>query len=237
MRSLRRLARLPMKSLYRRRFPRLASLWRLVHFLDAVARLSCETVPCHCYSTRTKSCASLSCRSNFVVPGRLLPTSWPTSSRAACLRFQAHHPSAKARIIRLVESGAFADATLALIELELPQWKLRRLICDDGEWHCAFSKQLALRRARRDGRSHPRNSAIGDPERVRRSAASQPHCGTKAGRGPCPAGPTHTGSCRLLRQFRLIGCSSERQSDQGRGAIFNSSEPACSSCDPPSRLS
>jgi hypothetical protein len=62
----------------------------------------------------------------------------------ACLRFQAHHPSAKARLIRLVESGAFTDATLALVELELPQWKLRRLVHDDGGWHCAFSKQLAL---------------------------------------------------------------------------------------------
>jgi hypothetical protein len=61
-----------------------------------------------------------------------------------CLRFRAHHPSAKARIIRLVESGAFADAALTLLELELPQWKLRRLAYDDGEWHCALSKQLAL---------------------------------------------------------------------------------------------
>jgi hypothetical protein len=28
-----------------------------------------------------------------------------------------------------------------LIELELPQWTLRRLICDDGEWLCLLSKQ------------------------------------------------------------------------------------------------
>lgn len=62
----------------------------------------------------------------------------------ACLHFQAHHPGAKARIIRLLESDAFADAALALLELELPQWKLRRLVYDDGEWHCALSKRLAL---------------------------------------------------------------------------------------------
>jgi hypothetical protein len=26
----------------------------------------------------------------------------------------------------------------------LPQWKLRRLICEDGKWHCSFSKQLGV---------------------------------------------------------------------------------------------
>jgi hypothetical protein len=59
-------------------------------------------------------------------------------------RLQAQHPTAKARITRLIEFGAFADATLALLELELPQWKLRRLVHEDGEWHCALSRQLAL---------------------------------------------------------------------------------------------
>jgi hypothetical protein len=28
-----------------------------------------------------------------------------------------------------------------VIECELPQWALRRLACDDGEWHCALSRQ------------------------------------------------------------------------------------------------
>jgi hypothetical protein len=44
----------------------------------------------------------------------------------------------------LIESGAFADATLALLELELPQWKLRRLIYEEGEWHCSLSKHIGL---------------------------------------------------------------------------------------------
>jgi hypothetical protein len=61
-----------------------------------------------------------------------------------CLRFQAHRAAMKARVIRLIESEAFADATLALLELELPQWKLRRLLYEDGEWHCVISKQLVL---------------------------------------------------------------------------------------------
>ena len=62
----------------------------------------------------------------------------------ACPRLQSQHRSAKARVIRLIESGAFADATLALLELELPQWRLRRLIREDDEWHCSISKQLGL---------------------------------------------------------------------------------------------
>ena len=58
----------------------------------------------------------------------------------ACLRLQVQHPTAKARVARLIELGAFADATFAVLELELPQWKLRRLIYEDGEWHCSLSK-------------------------------------------------------------------------------------------------
>jgi hypothetical protein len=48
------------------------------------------------------------------------------------------------RIERLIESGAWTDAALALLELELPQWQLRRLAYDDGEWHCALSRQREL---------------------------------------------------------------------------------------------
>jgi hypothetical protein len=45
-----------------------------------------------------------------------------------------------ARIDRLIRSGARIDAALALIELELPQWQLRRIAYDGGEWHCALSR-------------------------------------------------------------------------------------------------
>jgi hypothetical protein len=61
-----------------------------------------------------------------------------------CPRLQVQHPAARARVARLIESGAFADATLAVLELELPQWKLRRLIYEEGEWHCSLSKHLGL---------------------------------------------------------------------------------------------
>ena len=48
------------------------------------------------------------------------------------------------RIERLIDSGAWTDAALALLELELPQWQLRRLAYDEGEWHCALSWQREL---------------------------------------------------------------------------------------------
>ncbi|MEP6836872.1 MAG: hypothetical protein ABJA75_02375, partial [Bradyrhizobium sp.] len=31
-----------------------------------------------------------------------------------------------------------------LLELELPQWQVRRLAYDEGEWHCALSRQREL---------------------------------------------------------------------------------------------
>lgn len=62
----------------------------------------------------------------------------------ACPRLQAQQRTAAATIIGLVGVGASVDAALALLALELPQWKLRRLIYDDGEWHCALSKYVGL---------------------------------------------------------------------------------------------
>jgi|SRR5262245_3201236 len=45
---------------------------------------------------------------------------------------------------RLIESGAVAEAAFALLELELPGWKLRRLVHEDGEWTCSLSKHRGL---------------------------------------------------------------------------------------------
>jgi hypothetical protein len=47
-------------------------------------------------------------------------------------------------IERLIQSGAWTDSVLALIDLELPQWHVRRLVYDEGEWHCALSRQREL---------------------------------------------------------------------------------------------
>jgi hypothetical protein len=63
----------------------------------------------------------------------------------ACRRFPSLGRCEKSvRLERLLESGAWTDAALALIELELPQWQLRRIAYDEGEWHCALSRQREL---------------------------------------------------------------------------------------------
>jgi len=62
-----------------------------------------------------------------------------------CRRFLSRGPSEKAaRVERLIQTGAWTDAALALIDLELPQWKVRRLVYDEGEWHCALSREREL---------------------------------------------------------------------------------------------
>ena len=63
----------------------------------------------------------------------------------ACIRLPVLTRAGNAaRIDQLIEAGAWSDAALALIELELPAWKLRRLVYEDGEWFCSLSKQPNL---------------------------------------------------------------------------------------------
>jgi hypothetical protein len=59
----------------------------------------------------------------------------------ACIRFAAYGNATKALFNQLVAHGAWIDAVLLLLQFELPQWKLKRILYDDGEWHCFLSKQ------------------------------------------------------------------------------------------------
>jgi hypothetical protein len=64
---------------------------------------------------------------------------------SVCARFSLlRNTERAARAEQMIRSGAWTDATLALLALELPQWQLRRLIYDDGEWHCALSSQREM---------------------------------------------------------------------------------------------
>jgi hypothetical protein len=64
---------------------------------------------------------------------------------SACRRFPSLGQSGKtARVEQLIASGAWIDAALALIDLELPFWQVRRLAYDEGEWHCALSREREL---------------------------------------------------------------------------------------------
>jgi hypothetical protein len=63
----------------------------------------------------------------------------------ACRRFPSMGQTDKtARIERLITSQAWTDAALALIDLELPLWQVRRIAYDEGEWYCALSREREL---------------------------------------------------------------------------------------------
>jgi hypothetical protein len=62
-----------------------------------------------------------------------------------CRRFPSMGQTEKtARIERLIGSEAWTDVTLALIDLELPLWQVRRIAYDEGEWYCALSREREL---------------------------------------------------------------------------------------------
>jgi hypothetical protein len=48
------------------------------------------------------------------------------------------------RLEQLIQSAAWTDAALALLALELPQWRLRQIVYDAGEWQCTLSHQREL---------------------------------------------------------------------------------------------
>jgi hypothetical protein len=54
-------------------------------------------------------------------------------------RVRKHHEGAVQSTRRAWRLGT--DAVLLLLQFELPQWKLKRILYDDGEWHCFLSKQ------------------------------------------------------------------------------------------------
>ena len=63
----------------------------------------------------------------------------------ACRRIPSLGPSERTtRLLRLIDAEAWADAALALLELELPLWQVRRIAYDEGEWYCALSREREL---------------------------------------------------------------------------------------------
>ena len=56
-------------------------------------------------------------------------------------------PLRRAQLVHLrtlIATGATVEAALVLVELELPQWRLRRIVYDNSDWHCALSRQREL---------------------------------------------------------------------------------------------
>jgi hypothetical protein len=62
-----------------------------------------------------------------------------------CRRVRWQSNAAKTlRLKQLIDARAWTDAALALIELELPLWHVRRVTYDAGDWYCALSRQCEL---------------------------------------------------------------------------------------------
>ncbi len=63
----------------------------------------------------------------------------------ACRRFPPQGQTAKtARIEALIDACAWTEVALALIDLELPLWQVRRIAYDEGKWYCALSREREL---------------------------------------------------------------------------------------------
>ena len=80
---------------------------------------------------------------------RLAPALTPDLVREmaaeVCTRLPTLAKAGKAgHIDRLITAGAWSDVALALIEIELPAWKLCRLVHEDDEWFCSLSRNLNL---------------------------------------------------------------------------------------------
>ena len=96
-----------------------------------------------------------------------------------CIRLPNLRKDETARIARLIAAGAWIDAALVLIACELPHWQLRRLACDDGEWHCALSRDPRMPEALDDtADGHHENASLAILEAFlearRRSPALEP---------------------------------------------------------------
>ena len=60
---------------------------------------------------------------------------------SACARLPMLKKSGPvARFERLIDASAWSEAALALVELEIPAWKVRRLVCEGGEWLSSLSR-------------------------------------------------------------------------------------------------
>ncbi len=125
----------------------------------------------------------------------------------ACTRLPAVNAT---RVDQLIEVGAWTDAALALIELELPVWKLRRLIYEEGAWFCSLSRGLNLPVELDDTADASHEVLPLWPSSVRslkRGAGLALYATQFAGSAPSPA---DIRLCNLLRQIQLSSCKDNR---------------------------
>jgi hypothetical protein len=61
-----------------------------------------------------------------------------------CARLSLRQAGRTTEIDGMIEAAAWTDAAVALINIELPTWSIRRLVCEDGEWLCSLSRHPYL---------------------------------------------------------------------------------------------
>ena len=58
-----------------------------------------------------------------------------------CAAFSLQGTTARQdRLRRQIHAGAWTDAAVFLVALELPEWHIRRIEWDDGEWFCSMTR-------------------------------------------------------------------------------------------------
>lgn len=93
----------------------------------------------------SENCASLALIEKLRAADDMTPELMAEILDVTCRRAPFQGRSTKLmRLKQLGEAHAWTDAALALIELELPLWHIRRIAYDAGEWHCALSRQREL---------------------------------------------------------------------------------------------
>jgi hypothetical protein len=130
-----------MKSLYRCHALHLASIWPFAHLDAAVARSGCGQSRCAMLNAPRHNARAVALEQRLRSAPALTPELMSEVIAQACTRLLALQSAAKTKFHCLIDSGAWTDAALALLELELPQWRVRRLVWEDGEWFCSLSDQ------------------------------------------------------------------------------------------------
>ena len=117
-----------MKSLCRRHFFRLVSLWHFAHFMGGghTFRPKLRVVSCCSIRNPSRTLEAQLRRAQALTPELISDV-----TAEACVCFAARGGTAKQRINRLIDAGAWTDTALALLELgaaamEASQDRLRR---------------------------------------------------------------------------------------------------------------
>src|SRR4051794_25351301 len=134
-----------MKSLYFRPLPPLVFKWRSSHFGERGQRNGRIIKRDDAMSITSEPLNPVELGDRIRDAGIVTAQFLADITSVACHRFHSPSQSTEsARIDRLIQSSAWTDAALALLDLELPQWQLRRIAYDAGEWYCALSRQREL---------------------------------------------------------------------------------------------